>query len=202
MRLADLNRKSYTPRAKFRPHLTPLPCSKTNASLSPRTVRSSAYSPMSPLRSILNVPPSDITVQVALQTNWFLCPSFHWYSLSRGISSRKSPIALWLTNLITSFSIVKSQLGQAADIAILRWNMPTPVALKNSSKPKVSTHFQLPTSGLPLAASAVLAGGFVGAIGSTFVGDGAGWPSSGWSTSCRRNMALSGAFSEWMTAIK
>mmetsp|Transcript_6689 Transcript_6689/g.18649 ORF Transcript_6689/g.18649 Transcript_6689/m.18649 type:complete len:205 (-) Transcript_6689:753-1367(-) len=139
----------HSPRTKFRPHLTPLPCSSTNASLSPLTVRSSEYSPMSPFREMRRVPPSAVFVHVALHFIWFLCPSFQSYSLSNGMSSRRSPMALWFTNLITSLSQVKSQLGQAADIAIFRWNMPTPVAFKKSSRPKVSTHFQWPTSGAP-----------------------------------------------------
>mmetsp|Transcript_8250 Transcript_8250/g.21119 ORF Transcript_8250/g.21119 Transcript_8250/m.21119 type:complete len:310 (+) Transcript_8250:344-1273(+) len=51
-------------------------------------------------------------------------------------------------NLMRSWSTLKSQLGQRAAIASLRWKDPRPAFVKNSSKPKVEVHSQCPASGV------------------------------------------------------
>mmetsp|Transcript_122058 Transcript_122058/g.340311 ORF Transcript_122058/g.340311 Transcript_122058/m.340311 type:complete len:259 (-) Transcript_122058:139-915(-) len=101
---------------------------------------------MVPERLIVRHPPSTAAFHSALHVSWFLWPSFHWYSVPIGMSSKRSPMALWFTNLMILPSEVKSHFGQAAARAILRWKRPTPVAFRKSSKPKVSTHFQVPQS--------------------------------------------------------
>mmetsp|Transcript_72850 Transcript_72850/g.144372 ORF Transcript_72850/g.144372 Transcript_72850/m.144372 type:complete len:224 (+) Transcript_72850:279-950(+) len=73
-------------------------------------------------------------------------PSRQVYSSPMSRSSRKSPMALWFTKTNNSSTMLYSHLGHFAAFAILRWKTPTPVALRNSSRPLVSTHFHEPTS--------------------------------------------------------
>mmetsp|Transcript_75398 Transcript_75398/g.194382 ORF Transcript_75398/g.194382 Transcript_75398/m.194382 type:complete len:247 (-) Transcript_75398:332-1072(-) len=54
-------------------------------------------------------------------------------------------MALWLTKRTLPSATANSHAGHRAFAAIWRWRMPTPVFLRNSSRPQVSTQVHSPT---------------------------------------------------------
>mmetsp|Transcript_51959 Transcript_51959/g.166362 ORF Transcript_51959/g.166362 Transcript_51959/m.166362 type:complete len:204 (-) Transcript_51959:1259-1870(-) len=93
-------------------------------------------------------------------------PSFQLYSSPRGNSSFRSPMALWLTKMSSLPSVLAwySQAGHLAARAIFRWKTPAPVALRKSSRPFVSTHFQEPRSAGAKPPAPAFAFGFASAL--------------------------------------
>mmetsp|Transcript_85147 Transcript_85147/g.264555 ORF Transcript_85147/g.264555 Transcript_85147/m.264555 type:complete len:240 (-) Transcript_85147:432-1151(-) len=129
-----------------------------------------------------------------MQVIGFPWPSFQLYSWPRGNSSLRSPMALWLTKTRRLSRALKSQLGHFAALASFRWNMPTPVAFRNSSKPCVATHFQPPKSGgaILLLLAATWQGTSGGGSGISSSAESAP-PSSRRPSSARRSCGLSGS---------
>mmetsp|Transcript_80355 Transcript_80355/g.236403 ORF Transcript_80355/g.236403 Transcript_80355/m.236403 type:complete len:206 (-) Transcript_80355:424-1041(-) len=86
---------------------------------------------------------------------------------------------------------LNSQLGHFAALASLRWNMPTPVALRNSSRPVVAMHFQEPIklgASLPSPAGTALSAAESEVSGSSV--ERSQLPRDCWASSARRIRGL------------